>query len=99
MPAAEADRPGKVFVGGLASDIDEAVLEKYFSHYGRLTEGNYSISVKFNSGEKNLPALLKGIIYWFGNIFGRTHSLNLKRVLSNLYFKFLRHLYLKHFKL
>uniref|UniRef100_K1QQP3 Uncharacterized protein n=1 Tax=Magallana gigas TaxID=29159 RepID=K1QQP3_MAGGI len=39
MPAAEADRPGKVFVGGLASDIDEAVLEKYFSHYGRLTEG------------------------------------------------------------
>ncbi|XP_062605728.1 uncharacterized protein LOC134267541 isoform X2 [Saccostrea cucullata] len=38
MPAAEADRPGKVFVGGLASDIDEAVLEKYFSHYGRLTE-------------------------------------------------------------
>lgn len=42
MPAAEADRPGKVFVGGLASDIDEAVLEKYFSHYGRLTEGNFS---------------------------------------------------------
>lgn len=47
MPAAEADRPGKVFVGGLASDIDEAVLEKYFSHYGRLTEGKYNISVNF----------------------------------------------------
>lgn len=98
MPAAEADRPGKVFVGGLASDIDEAVLEKYFSHYGRLTEGIYNISVNFQV-EKNLPALLKGIIYWFGYIFGRTHSLNLKRVLSNLYFKFLLHLCLKHFKL
>lgn len=47
MPAAEADRPGKVFVGGLASDIDEAVLEKYFSHYGRLTEGIYYILVNF----------------------------------------------------
>lgn len=54
MPAAEADRPGKVFVGGLASDIDEAVLEKYFSHYGRLTEGKYNISIHFlNSDEKN----------------------------------------------
>lgn len=49
MPAAEADRPGKVFVGGLASDIDEAVLEKYFSHFGRLTEGNYCTSLN----EKN----------------------------------------------
>lgn len=62
MPAAEADRPGKVFVGGLASDIDEAVLEKYFSHYGRLTEGKYNISIHFLIQTKKIPSLLKKIV-------------------------------------
>lgn len=65
MPAAEADRPGKVFVGGLASDIDEAVLEKYFSHYGRLTEGIYNISVNFQV-EKKLTCSSQGnyLLVW-----------------------------------
>lgn len=35
----EKDRPGKVFVGGLATEITEEDLEKKFSVYGRLTEG------------------------------------------------------------
>jgi RNA recognition motif-containing protein len=35
----EKDRPGKVFVGGLTPNINEQDLEKQFSVYGRITEG------------------------------------------------------------
>ena len=35
----EKDRPGKLFVGGLAEDIDEKTLEREFSKFGRITEG------------------------------------------------------------
>ena len=35
----EKDRPGKVFVGGLVSELTEEDLEQKFSVYGRLTEG------------------------------------------------------------
>lgn len=34
----EKDRPGKLFVGGLAEDIDEKVLQREFSKFGRITE-------------------------------------------------------------
>ncbi|XP_033761133.1 RNA binding motif protein, X-linked-like-1 isoform X1 [Pecten maximus] len=36
--AIEKDRPGKVFVGGLPTDVDEKALEEKFSKFGRLTE-------------------------------------------------------------
>lgn len=35
----EQDRPGKVFVAGLAIDVDEKILESCFSKFGRTTEG------------------------------------------------------------
>ena len=38
MKMVEQDRPGKMFVGGLAPDVDEKTLENAFSKYGRLTE-------------------------------------------------------------
>jgi RNA recognition motif-containing protein len=37
----EKDRPGKLFVGGLADDIDEKLLEREFAKFGRITEGNF----------------------------------------------------------
>lgn len=47
MFVVEVDWFGKVFVGGLVSDIDEVVLEKYFSYYGRFIEGKYNILINF----------------------------------------------------
>lgn len=38
---AEADRPGKLFIGGLDTETDEKALEKYFSKYGRIVEGTF----------------------------------------------------------
>ncbi|XP_021416767.1 RNA-binding motif protein, X chromosome isoform X5 [Oncorhynchus mykiss] len=35
---AEADRPGKLFIGGLDTETNEKALEKYFSKYGRIVE-------------------------------------------------------------
>lgn len=37
---AEADRPGKLFIGGLNTETSEKVLEAYFSKFGRISEGN-----------------------------------------------------------
>ncbi|XP_070282793.1 RNA-binding motif protein, X-linked-like-2 [Myotis yumanensis] len=34
----EADRPGKLFIGGLSPDIDEKTLEAEFGKYGRVIE-------------------------------------------------------------
>lgn len=39
---AEADRPGKLFIGGLNTETSEKVLEAYFSKFGRIDEGNSS---------------------------------------------------------
>lgn len=36
---AEADRPGKLFIGGLNTETTEKALEQYFSKYGRIMEG------------------------------------------------------------
>lgn len=36
---AEADRPGKLFIGGLNTETNEKALEQYFSKYGRIVEG------------------------------------------------------------
>lgn len=36
---AEADRPGKLFIGGLNTETTEKALEQYFSKYGRIVEG------------------------------------------------------------
>lgn len=36
---AEADRPGKLFIGGLDTETNEKALEKHFSKYGRIVEG------------------------------------------------------------
>ncbi|XP_052010524.1 RNA-binding motif protein, X chromosome-like isoform X3 [Xyrauchen texanus] len=35
---AEADRPGKLFIGGLNTETSEKVLEAYFSKFGRIAE-------------------------------------------------------------
>ncbi|XP_058857165.1 RNA-binding motif protein, X chromosome-like isoform X1 [Acipenser ruthenus] len=35
---AEADRPGKLFVGGLNTETNEKALEQYFTKYGRVVE-------------------------------------------------------------
>ncbi|TRY57139.1 hypothetical protein DNTS_002621 [Danionella cerebrum] len=35
---AEADKPGKLFIGGLNTETSEKVLESYFSKFGRLSE-------------------------------------------------------------
>ncbi|KAL0974134.1 hypothetical protein UPYG_G00216090 [Umbra pygmaea] len=35
---AEADRPGKLFIGGLNTETNEKALEQYFSKYGRISE-------------------------------------------------------------
>ena len=37
---AEADRPGKLFIGGLNTETTEKALEGYFSKFGRISEGN-----------------------------------------------------------
>lgn len=37
---AEADRPGKLFIGGLNTETTEKALEQFFSKYGRIVEGN-----------------------------------------------------------
>lgn len=42
----EKDRPGKIFIGGLAVEVDEAVLEKEFSQFGRITEGKLYCYIK-----------------------------------------------------
>nr|XP_031536877.1 RNA-binding motif protein, X chromosome-like [Vicugna pacos] len=34
----EADRPGKLFIGGLNPETDEKTLETAFGKYGRITE-------------------------------------------------------------
>lgn len=36
---AEADRPGKLFIGGLNTETTEKALEQYFSKYGRIVQG------------------------------------------------------------
>lgn len=45
MPSASIedtqDVPGKIFIGGLALDIDEKQLEDHFIKFGRITEGKY----------------------------------------------------------
>ncbi|XP_010614251.1 RNA-binding motif protein, X chromosome isoform X2 [Fukomys damarensis] len=35
---AEADRPGKLFIGGLSAETDEKGLEATFGKYGRIIE-------------------------------------------------------------
>uniref|UniRef100_A0A667XFR2 RNA binding motif protein X-linked n=1 Tax=Myripristis murdjan TaxID=586833 RepID=A0A667XFR2_9TELE len=35
---AEADRPGKLFIGGLNTETNEKALEQYFSKYGRIVQ-------------------------------------------------------------
>ncbi len=42
---AEADRPGKLFIGGLNTETSEKVLEAYFSKFGRISEGNCNFAV------------------------------------------------------
>lgn len=37
---AEADRPGKLFIGGLNTETTEKALEQFFSKYGRIVEGS-----------------------------------------------------------
>jgi len=39
LSMAEADRPGKLFIGGLNTETTEKALEQYFSKYGRIVEG------------------------------------------------------------
>lgn len=38
---AEADRPGKLFIGGLNTETTEKALEQFFSKYGRIVEGSF----------------------------------------------------------
>lgn len=41
----EADRPGKLFIGGLNTETNEKALEAVFGKYGRIVEGELSKSV------------------------------------------------------
>ena len=41
----EADRPGKLFIGGLNTETNEKALEAVFGKYGRIVEGELSESV------------------------------------------------------
>ncbi|MEQ2165645.1 hypothetical protein GOODEAATRI_019273 [Goodea atripinnis] len=43
---AEADRPGKLFIGGLNTETTEKALEQYFSKYGRIVEGGKEPSAR-----------------------------------------------------
>lgn len=36
----EADRPGKLFIGGLNIETNEKTLEAVFGKYGHIVEGN-----------------------------------------------------------
>lgn len=36
----EADRPGKLFIGGLDIETNEKTLEAVFGKYGHIIEGN-----------------------------------------------------------
>ncbi|KAK2838746.1 hypothetical protein Q7C36_013560 [Tachysurus vachellii] len=38
LTMAEADRPGKLFIGGLNTETTEKALESYFSKFGRISE-------------------------------------------------------------
>ena len=37
----EADRPGKLFIGGLNTETNEKALEAVFGKYGRIVEGEF----------------------------------------------------------
>ncbi|KAG8520636.1 RNA-binding motif protein, X chromosome [Galemys pyrenaicus] len=37
----EADRPGKLFIGGLNTETNEKTLEAVFGKYGHIIEGNF----------------------------------------------------------
>lgn len=41
----EADRPGKLFIGGLNTETNEKALEAVFGKYGRIVEGELSENV------------------------------------------------------
>lgn len=40
----EADRPGKLFIGGLNTETNEKALEAVFGKYGRIVEGKENFS-------------------------------------------------------
>lgn len=42
----EADRPGKLFIGGLNTETNEKALEAVFGKYGRIVEGELSESLQ-----------------------------------------------------
>lgn len=46
----EADRPGKLFIGGLNTETNEKALEAVFGKYGRIVEGK---------NQKNTLAILR----------------------------------------
>lgn len=41
----EADRPGKLFIGGLNTETNEKALEAVFGKYGRIVEGELSETI------------------------------------------------------
>lgn len=42
----EADRPGKLFIGGLNTETNEKALEAVFGKYGRIVEGKNNLKKK-----------------------------------------------------
>lgn len=38
----EADRPGKLFIGGLNTETNEKALESVFGKYGHIVEGKHT---------------------------------------------------------
>lgn len=42
----EADRPGKLFIGGLNTETNEKALEAVFGKYGRIVEGEFSEGIR-----------------------------------------------------
>lgn len=41
----EADRPGKLFIGGLNTETNEKALEAVFGKYGRIVEGKENLKM------------------------------------------------------
>lgn len=45
----EADRPGKLFIGGLNTETNEKALEAVFGKYGRIVEGKENFYLDDNT--------------------------------------------------
>lgn len=66
----EADRPGKLFIGGLNTETNEKALEAVFGKYGRIVEGELSETIWRPIVKKKKKAMMISIalIIWNDNV-------------------------------